>query len=104
MSVQAVQTVTMDDVLVAEERIRAHVFSPPLIRSWALERHLGLPESRRVWLRDYGWTPSGSFKLFGACNWMAARVPMLNGRPVACIPPVILHRGLPMPGCGLACG
>ncbi len=87
MSVQpednSVQLVTMEDVLAAEGRIREHVFSPPLIRSWALERRLGLPESRRVWLRDYGWTPSGSFKLFGACNWMAARVATLNGRPVA---------------------
>jgi threonine dehydratase len=83
MSTQTVQTVTMADVLAAEGRIREHVFSPPLIRSWAIERHLGLSESRRVWLRDYGWTPSGSFKLFGACNWMAARVPTLNGRPVA---------------------
>ena len=77
------QTVTFDDVLTAEERIQAHVFSPPLIRSWALERHLGLPESRRVWLRDYGWTPSGSFKLFGACSWMSAHHRQLNGRPVA---------------------
>lgn len=82
-SEMTVATVTMDDVHVAEGRIRGHVFSPPLIRSWALERWLGLPESRRVWLRDYGWTPSGSFKLFGACNWMARHVPDLAGRPVA---------------------
>ena len=75
--------VTIDDVYAAEGRIREHVFSPPLIRSWALERHLGLPEHRRVWLRDYGWTPSGSFKLFGACNWMAEKKQTLNGRPVA---------------------
>ena len=75
--------VTIDDVYAAEARIREHVFSPPLIRSWALERHLGLAEHRRVWLRDYGWTPSGSFKLFGACNWMAEKKPTLNGRPVA---------------------
>jgi threonine dehydratase len=78
-----VPIVTIDDVRAAEVRIRDHVFSPPLIRSWTLERALGLPESRRVWLRDYGWTPSGSFKLFGACNWMAARLPELEGRPVA---------------------
>ncbi|MFM8729631.1 MAG: hypothetical protein ACKON9_31400, partial [Planctomycetaceae bacterium] len=63
-SEMTVATVTKEDVHVAEGRIRGHVFSPPLIRSWALERWLGLPESRRVWLRDYGWTPSGSFKLF----------------------------------------
>lgn len=30
-------TVTMEDVHLAEERIRGHVYSPPLIRSWALE-------------------------------------------------------------------
>ena len=44
---------------------------PPLIRSYALERELGLPPGRRVWLKDYGWTPSGSFKLLGGLNWMA---------------------------------
>ena len=83
MSAGSTVTVTMEDVFLAEERIRGHVFSPPLIRSWALERWLGFPESRRVWLRDYGWTPSGSFKLFGACNWMARHAPELAGRPVA---------------------
>lgn len=78
-----VTPVGLADIHAAEERIRKHVFSPPLIRSWELERRLGLAEHRRVWLRDYGWTPSGSFKLFGACNWMAVHKPHLQGRPVA---------------------
>ena len=42
-----------------------------MIRSYALERELGLPPERRVWLKDFGWTPSGSFKLYGGLNWMA---------------------------------
>lgn len=78
-----IRVANVDDVFAAEVRIRSHVFPPPLIRSWALERFLGLPESRRVWLKDYGWTPSGSFKLFGALNWMAHHRDSLNGRPVA---------------------
>lgn len=73
----------MPQVLEAEQRIMPHVPAPNLIRSWRLERELRLPEHRRVWLVDYGWTPSGSFKLFGACNWMAAHLQQLDGRPVA---------------------
>lgn len=73
----------MPEILAAEQRILPHVPAPALIRSWRLERELGLAEDRRVWLVDYGWTPSGSFKLFGACNWLAAHLPGLEGRPVA---------------------
>lgn len=78
-----IRIVDMNDVLAAETLIRPHVSPPPLIRSWELERRLGLPKTRRVWLKDYGWTPSGSFKLFGGLNWMANQVASLNGRPVA---------------------
>ncbi|MEZ6064091.1 MAG: threonine/serine dehydratase, partial [Planctomycetaceae bacterium] len=63
---------TIDDVLKAEPRIRPHVSPAPLIRSYALEKELGLSADRRVWIKDYGWTPVGSFKLMGALNWMAA--------------------------------
>ncbi|MEZ6062438.1 MAG: hypothetical protein R3C19_19005 [Planctomycetaceae bacterium] len=63
---------TIDDVLKAEPRIRPHVSPAPLIRSYALEKELGLSADRRVWIKDYGWTPVGSFKLMGG--------PQLDGR------------------------
>ena len=65
---------TADDVRAAEGVIRQHISPAPLIRSYRLEQQLGFPESRRVWLKDYGWTPVGSFKLMGALNWMAANL------------------------------
>ena len=76
---------SIEDVRRAEPVIRAHVSPTPLIRSYALERELGFPASRRVWLKDYGWTPVGSFKLMGALNWMEhlCRNPALADRPVA---------------------
>lgn len=78
-----IQLATADDVRTAERAIRPHVSPAPLIRSHALERELGLPESRRVWLKDFGWTPSGSFKLLGALNWMANNLERIGQRPVA---------------------
>jgi len=74
---------TIDDVRQAEPRVRPHVSPAPLIRSYELEKELGLPESRRVWIKDYGWTPVGSFKLLGALNWMAAHAEEIGDRPVA---------------------
>ncbi len=71
------------DVREAEAIIREHISPAPLIRSYALEKELGLPPSRRVWLKDYGWTPSGSFKLLGALNWMANNLERIGSRPVA---------------------
>ncbi|MFO0847079.1 MAG: pyridoxal-phosphate dependent enzyme [Gemmataceae bacterium] len=79
----AVRIVTIDDVRAAEAAVRPHVSPAPLVRSYALERELGLPPGRRVWLKDYGWTPSGSFKLLGGLNWVAANRERLAGRPVA---------------------
>lgn len=75
--------VTIDDVRAAEPVVRPHVSPAPLIRSYALEKHLGLPPTRRVWLKDFGWTPSGSFKLLGGLNWMANNLERLENRPVA---------------------
>jgi threonine dehydratase len=63
--------------------IRTHVSPAPLIRSYRLEQELGLPASRRVWLKDYGWTPVGSFKLLGALNWVARREQDIGDRPIA---------------------
>ena len=63
--------------------IRQHLSPAPLIRSYALEKELGLGAGRRVWLKDYGWTPVGSFKLLGALNWMANNLARIGDRPVA---------------------
>lgn len=79
----SVSIVTIRDVCAAEAVIRQHVSPAPLIRSYELERELGLPATRRVWLKDYGWTPSGSFKLLGALNWMANNLERIGERPVA---------------------
>ncbi len=79
----SVRVVTIEDVRAAEGVIREHVSPAPLIRSYALERELGLPAQRRVWLKDYGWTPSGSFKLLGGLNWMANNLARIGDRPVA---------------------
>lgn len=75
-------TATMDDVQAAASVI-ARVLSPaPLIRSYALERELSLPAGRRVWIKDYGWTPVGSFKLLGALNWVAQHAAEIGDRPI----------------------
>ncbi|WP_425614520.1 threonine/serine dehydratase [Anatilimnocola sp. NA78] len=74
---------TIADVRAAEHIIREHVSPAPLIRSYALEQALQLPPTRRVWLKDYGWTPAGSFKLLGALNWMANSLERIGDRPVA---------------------
>jgi threonine dehydratase len=74
---------TFDDIRAAEQVIRDHVSPAPLIRSYPLEMELGLPASRRVWLKDYGWTPVGSFKLLGALNWMARNLERIGNLPVA---------------------
>lgn len=78
-----VSTATISDVRDAEAIIRQHLTPAPLIRSWALEKELGLPVSRRVWLKDYGWTPVGSFKLLGALNWVAHHQQDIGDRPIA---------------------
>jgi threonine dehydratase len=78
-----ITTATYDDVLAAEPLVRPHVSPSPVIRSYALEKELGLPASRQVWIKDYGWTPVGSFKLLGALNWMAHHAEEIGDRPVA---------------------
>src|SRR5215510_9714792 len=79
----SVRVATIEDVVAAEKVVRPHVSPAPLIRSHELERELRLPESRRVWIKDYGWTPSGSFKLLGGLNWMANNLERIGTRPVA---------------------
>ncbi len=72
----------IEQVRAAEKTIHQHLSPTPLIRSYALEQALGLAPGRRVWIKDYGWTPVGSFKLMGALNWMAAHLGDLEHRPV----------------------
>ena len=79
----AIRIATIDDVRTAERVIREHLSPAPLIRSYPLEKELGLPAGRRVWLKDYGWTPVGSFKLLGALNWMSNNLERIGARPVA---------------------
>jgi threonine dehydratase len=79
----SVRIATIADVRAAAEIIGQHLSPAPLIRSYALERELGFGESRRVWVKDYGWTPVGSFKLLGALNWMHANLERIGDRPVA---------------------
>lgn len=74
---------TIHDVRAAESVIRQHISASPLVRSYALEKELGLSADRRVWLKDFGWTPSGSFKLLGGLNWMANNLDRIGSRPVA---------------------
>ena len=74
---------TIDDVRQAANVMAQHLSPAPLVRSHALEKELGLPEHRRVWLKDYGWTPVGSFKLLGALNWMDHHCERIGDRPVA---------------------
>jgi threonine dehydratase len=78
-----VTVATIDDVRAAQTVIRRHISPAPLIRSWPLEKELGFPESRRVWLKDYGWTPVGSFKLLGALNWTDRNLDRIGDRPIA---------------------
>jgi threonine dehydratase len=78
-----VRIATYDDVQAAAKVIHQHLSPAPLVRSYALERELGLPSSRRVWIKDYGWTPVGSFKVLGALNWMASNLERIGARPVA---------------------
>ena len=75
--------VDMSQVRAAAEVIHRHVSTAPLVRSYALEKELKLAPGQRVWLKDYGWTPVGSFKLLGALAWMAANVERIGDRPVA---------------------
>ncbi|MCE2801050.1 MAG: threonine/serine dehydratase [Planctomycetaceae bacterium] len=76
-------SVTIEHLHDAQRILAGHMSPAPLVRSYALERQLGLPADRRVWIKDYGWTPVGSFKLMGALYWMSKHAPNLAGRPVA---------------------
>jgi threonine dehydratase len=74
---------TIQDVHQAVPVLRRFISEVPLVRSYELEKTLRLDGDRRVWLKDYGWTPVGSFKLMGALNWMANHAEEIGDRPVA---------------------
>jgi threonine dehydratase len=74
---------TIDDLRAAQRCLGQHFSPAPLIRSFEIERALSLGPTRRVWLKDYGWTPVGSFKLMGALYWMDQRQASIGDRPVA---------------------
>lgn len=75
--------ITIDHVRQAAVVIAKHISPAPLVRSYALEKELGLSGDRRVWLKDYGWTPVGSFKLLGALNWVDNNLARIGDRPIA---------------------
>lgn len=75
--------ITIDHVRQAAAVIAKHITPAPLVRSYALEKELGLSGDRRVWLKDYGWTPVGSFKLLGALNWVDNNLVRIGDRPIA---------------------
>jgi threonine dehydratase len=79
----SVRRVAIEDVREAEGIVRSHISATPMIRSYELEKALNFPPDRRIWLKDFGWTPSGSFKLYGGLNWMAQNRDRIGDRPVA---------------------
>jgi len=78
-----IQIAEIRDVREAAGIIHEHLAPAPLIRSYALERELGLSGGRRAWIKDYGWTPVGSFKVLGALNWVAKNRDRIGDRPIA---------------------
>jgi threo-3-hydroxy-L-aspartate ammonia-lyase len=83
MSTATLRIPDIDDVRRAAAVIHRHISPAPLLRSYALEKQLGLGAGRRVWLKDYGWTPVGSFKLLGALAWTDANLSRIGDRPIA---------------------
>lgn len=61
---------TFEDVVSAGDIVHQYLTPVPLMRSIPLEYALDLNKERRVWIKDYGWTPVGSFKVYGALNWV----------------------------------
>ncbi len=78
-----VRAASIADVRAATGAVHRRVSPAPLVRSYALERALGLSEGRRAWIKDYGWTPVGSFKVLGALNWVARNDERIGSRPIA---------------------
>lgn len=79
----SIAVATIADVRRAEPIVHAHIAQTPLIRSHRLEKQLGLNDDQYVWLKDYGWSPVGSFKVLGALNWTARNLENIGDRPIA---------------------
>lgn len=77
------QVTNLNDLHAAQQVLQEHLSPAPLIRSYPLEKELGLSPARRVWIKDYGWTPVGSFKLMGAINWVFHHLDSIGDRPIA---------------------
>ena len=77
-----VAVATVQDVRAAESLIRRYLAPAPLIRSYALEKELGIGAHRCVWIKDYGWTPTGAFKVMGALNWVSQNNDLIGNRAV----------------------
>ena len=76
------QLATIEDVRRAQPILRQHFSPTPMIRSYPLEQALKLGAGRRVWIKDYGFSPVGSFKLMGALNWVAHHIEDIGERPI----------------------
>ena len=93
---------TIDDVRQAANVMAQHLSPAPLVRSHALEKELGLPEHRRVWLKDYGWTPVGSFGCWGhSTGWITIGSGLATDR-WRLILRAILPRAFPLQACATA--
>lgn len=79
----SIRIATIEDARKASGVIRQCISPAPMIRSYALEAALGLPKNRCVWLKDYGWTPVGSYKLMGALYWTHQHCEEIGDRPIA---------------------
>lgn len=74
---------TIDDVRRVAPIVHRFVTPVPLVRSYAMEKRLGVAPHRQVWIKDYGWSPVGSFKVMGALAWMDRHAQEIGDRPVA---------------------
>jgi threonine dehydratase len=59
-----VSSLTLDDVVGAQQRIAPHIVRTPLVASWALSARVGAP----IWLKLETRQHTGSFKARGALN------------------------------------
>ncbi len=79
-----VRAPSLADILAARERIAPHVLRTPLIRLRGVEAGRGAQagDDRQIWLKLENLQPTGSFKMRGAANAMAALAPAELSRGV----------------------
>ena len=62
--------VTIKDIRAAQKVLRQYLSPAPLLRSFKLEKKLGLEQlDRRVYIKDYGWTPVGRLQDIFICGY-----------------------------------